>query len=81
MSRNTNESLTCSVDRFENGHAVLIFKFTQNNRAELVIPKRYLPRKIKEGDILSVEVYPEKEAKERQKNLASNILDEILKSE
>ena len=73
--------LTCTLDRFENGQAVLLFKFSKNNYSELIIPKRYLPKKIKEGEVLHLEIYSEKEAEERQKNIARKILEEILAGE
>ncbi len=80
MSKNT-DPLTCTLDRFENGQAVLIFQYSPLNRAELVLPRRYLPKKAKEGDIMHVDFYLEKDAAERQKNLAGKILEEILNGE
>lgn len=75
------EPLTCTLDRFENGHAVLLFDFSANNKQEFIIPKRYLPKKIKEKDVLHLELFSETEAISRQKNLAKKILEEILKNE
>ncbi len=76
--KNHDENLTCVVDRFENGQAVLIFSLN-SDKQEFILPKRYLPKKAKEGEILHLEMYLEKDAEERQRNLAKKILEEILK--
>ncbi len=77
MSRN-HQPLTCVIDRIEGSEAVLIFEFSPNEKRELLLPKKYLPSRIKEGDILHLEIYHAKDAEERQRNLARKILDEIL---
>ncbi|MCL5795418.1 MAG: DUF3006 domain-containing protein [Patescibacteria group bacterium] len=80
MSKNI-EPLICTLDRFENGQAVLIFQYSPSCKSELIMPRRYLPKKAKEGDIMHLDFYLEKEAAERQKNIASKILEEILNGE
>ena len=80
MSKN-HQPLTCTLDRFEDGQAVLSFEFSPHNRRELVVPKRYLPKQIREGDVLYLEIYNNQAATERRKNLARSILEEILSGE
>lgn len=81
MSSKNTQPLTCVIDRFEDGQAVLIFEFSQNNRRELVVPRRYLPKNVQESDILHLEIYNEIDAKERNKNLARKVLEEILQGQ
>jgi len=61
------------IDRFENGQAVLVWQ-----KQELVVPKKYLPAQIKEGEVIVMELYRQKDEKARRENLARHILDEIL---
>ncbi len=75
----SNKYLTCVVDRFENYKVVLRFELSKDDNQELILAKRYLPKKCKEGDILSTEFTSEKQAKINRKNLAYKILEEILK--
>lgn len=81
MSKPSHQPLTATVDRFENGQAILRFDFSKNNQPELCVPKRYLPNRIEEGEVLHLDIYLEKDAAERQKNLAGKILEEILQGE
>jgi len=76
-----NYQLIAVVDRFEDGQAVCKFEFSSNNLKELVIPRRYLPKDISEGAVLHFEVYNDKESSERRKNLARQVLEEILKAD
>lgn len=81
MSKPNHQPLTAILDRFEDGQAVLLFEFSRYNKKELLIPKRYLPKHVKEGDILYLEIYNGEAAAERRRNLARKILDEILSGE
>lgn len=76
MSQPTHP-LICTLDRLEGSKAVLRFSFN-NNRQELILPKNLLPSDSKEGAVLSVEFLTAKQASKRQKNLAREILQEIL---
>lgn len=69
-----SEALTCIIDRFESGKAVLKFRDNQ----ELVLPKRFLPSDCQEGDVLNVELLTQKATTARRENLAKAILKEIL---
>lgn len=73
-----NDSLTCVLDRYENSHAVLIFNITANNHPQLLLPKRYLPKNAKEGDVLHVKIHSDKVATLNKKEIAEHILNEIL---
>lgn len=69
-----SEALQCSVDRFENGHAVLDFGAC----GTLTVARRHVPKNCKEGDSLLVELLTDEAATKRRKHLAKAILEEIL---
>lgn len=77
MSKPT-PSLSCVIDRLEGSKVVILFRFGNNNCQQLIIPRNLLPKDIKEGTVLSMEFLTEKQATVRQKNLAREILREIL---
>lgn len=70
-------TLSCTLDRFDNGQAVLEF----GNRQTLTIARRYLPKDAKEGLVLQVELLTDRLATKRRENLAKAILEEILNGE
>ena len=78
MSKN-HQSLTCTLDHYENSKAVLVFRLSERDQQELHLAKRYLPKDIKKGDILYLEFSTDKETKEKKENIARQILEEILK--
>lgn len=78
MSRNIDDKLTCVLDRFENSHAVLLFKTNKSSSQQLMLAKRYLPKEVKEGDVLHIKILTDKQATLDQKQIAKNILEEIL---
>jgi hypothetical protein len=45
---------------------------------ELILPKRKLPGKIKEGSVLHCELYLAEDAKKRKEEVARYLLEEIL---
>ncbi|MBI4948375.1 DUF3006 domain-containing protein [Candidatus Berkelbacteria bacterium] len=61
------------IDRFENGHAILV-----GNGDELLVPRIQIPEEAKEGDVLSAEFYFQKDERKRRENLAKSLLEEIL---
>lgn len=69
-----NSQLTCKIDRFANGHAVLDF----GSYGTLTVAKRHLPKLAKEGSSITVELLSAQAATKRQNNLARAILEEIL---
>lgn len=77
MSKNI-EPLTCVLDRIEGNRAVLLFEFSKTEKEEFLIPKKYLPSSVKEGDVFHLEIFHSRDAEIRQKNLARKILEEIL---
>ena len=74
-----NDELTCKLNRFENSQGVLRFEFAKDNIQELVVAKRFLPKNVKEGDIILIKTFSSEEAKKYKNNLARQILGEILK--
>ena len=81
MSKNLSVELKATIDRFEDGQAVLTFDFNVNNKRNLIVPMRYLPKNAKEGDELFFEVYTAQEEGDRKRDLAKKVLEEILKGE
>jgi len=63
------------VDRFENGSAVLT-----TADGTLTVPRDLLPDKCKEGDVLGVDFFYQKDEKLRRENIARALLSEILGS-
>ncbi len=74
MAKNINGTLECTVDRFENGFAVLEFPKKQH----ITVAKKYLPRALKEGDVLKVEFLTDALASRRREHLARALLEEIF---
>lgn len=72
-------NLTCVIDRIESNKVVLIFNIGNNQSQQLILPKKFFPASSKEGDVLTAEFYLENQLASRQKNLARQILKEILK--
>ena len=64
-------TLTAVVDRFERGQAVLRFEDGQ----ELILPKRKLPSKIKEGSVIQCELYRAADAEKRREDIARYLLE------
>lgn len=73
-SMDTPETLTCTIDRIELAKAVLEFE----NRQQLVVSKKFLPKNLAEGAVLRVEFLTDELATERRQNLARAVLEEIL---
>lgn len=71
-----NGELSCLIDRFENGHAVLNF----GSHGSITIAKRHIPRYAKEGETLIIEFLTKESATKRKDNIARAILEEILNS-
>jgi hypothetical protein len=75
--KKTNTGVVATIDRFENGLAVLELDHNQN----LTVAKRNLPKGVKEGDVLQVEFLTDELATKRKENLAKAMLEEILKGD
>ena len=80
MSKKSTE-LTCVLDRFEDSKAVLRFDLSDHDHQELIVAKRYLPKESKEGNVFHLELFSVKDAETRRRNLAKQVLEEILKGE
>jgi hypothetical protein len=72
-----NGPLTATIDRFENGLAVLEFDHNQM----LTVTRRHLPKDAREGDVVEIEFLTDELATKRRGNLAKAMLEEILKGE
>ena len=67
-------NITATIDRFEGDKAVLI---TQNKQT-INWPKDKLPHAVKEGAVLEINIVNAKDKTNDNKQLAKNILNEIL---
>ncbi len=74
MKKKLDKTIPATVDRFENGLVVVDF----GKMGGLVIPKKYLPPNLSEGDALQAEILTDELVSERKKHLAKAILKEIL---
>ena len=73
MMSDDSKTTILTLDRFENGSAVLI-----GEQVEIILPKKLIPKSVKEGDIIHLTVSSdEAETKKRQKS-AKELLNEIL---
>lgn len=68
------EHLTATLDRFENGRAILRFI----DRQELHVPRRFLPKTAQEGTMFALDIQTLETAGRKQAELARAILAEIL---
>lgn len=75
MSVNSSE-IKFIIDRIEGNKAVLISEAEE----ELVIEKKWLPKGIKDGNALIVQVSEEKAYTEEKQKKAKDLLNEILKN-
>lgn len=69
--------LKLTIDRFEGDKAVLIAESGE----QIIWPKNKLPEQAREGMVLNFNVQNSEEAEKDKKELAKNILNEILKTE
>jgi len=68
--------LQATIDRFENGMAVLKFQDGQ----ELAVKKSFLPKEAREGLVINLSFLTDEEATKEKEDLALKILEEILNS-
>ena len=62
-----------SIDRFENGSAVLI-----GEHNEIIVPKKLIPKSCKEGDIVHLTISSDEAETTRCEKTAKELLNEIL---
>ena len=66
-------SIVFSIDRFENGSAVLI-----GEHNEIVVPKKLIPKTCTEGDIVHLTVSSDEAETDRREKTAKELLNQIL---
>jgi hypothetical protein len=69
-------NITLTFDRKEGDKAVLL-----SGQEEVVLPIKLLPKKVKEGDIISFSIATEEGARKRKEQKAKELLNEILRGE
>ena len=62
-----------TIDRFENGSAVLIGEHT-----EIVVPKKLIPKSAHEGDIVHLTISSDEAETLKREKSAKELLNEIL---
>jgi len=67
------ESISWTIEKFENGSVVLL-----GSSGNLTIPRSYIAKNMKVGDVVTAEFFLLNQAKQRQANIARSILEEIL---
>ncbi|OQB06269.1 MAG: hypothetical protein BWY19_00424 [bacterium ADurb.Bin212] len=75
MNDNEIKTTVFTLDRFENGSAVLI-----GEHFEVIIPKKLVPKSCSEGDILHLTLSSDKAETEQRQKKAKDLLNEILNS-
>jgi len=66
-------SIIFSIDRFENGSAVLI-----GEHNEIIVPKKLIPKTCSEGDIVHLTISSDEAETTRREKTAKELLNEIL---
>jgi len=80
MKKIKPEDLTCIIDRIESQKIILKIVVDREYQ-ELIVPRRYLPKDCKEGGVYHIKFYTDNELKKNKKDMAYQILEEILKGE
>jgi len=70
----TPYSLKVTLDRFEEDYAI----FFINNGKQILWPKDKLPQGLEEGSVIKIKLYTSQDEEKEQRELARNILNEIL---
>lgn len=75
MKQYGNETISTvfTLDRFEEGKAVLV-----GEHYEVVVPKRIVPKNCHEGDIVHLTISSDQEETRKREQTAKEILNEIL---
>ncbi|HOV80788.1 MAG TPA: DUF3006 domain-containing protein [Bacillota bacterium] len=63
-----------TVDRFEGEYALIEY-----NRKIFHIPKALLPKGVKEGDVIKMEITVDREATEKKKQSVAKLADRLFK--
>lgn len=69
-------NLTLTIDRFEDETVVLVF-----DGDEITMPKKLLPRGVKESDVICMTVATEENEREHREKKAKDLLNGILRGE
>lgn len=68
-----SKTTTFTMDRFEDGKAVLI-----GEHAEVIVPKKIVPKSVGEGDIVHLTLSSDEHETKKREKTAKEILNEIL---
>lgn len=70
---NDSKTSIFTIDRFENGSAVLI-----GEHAEIVVPKKLIPKSCSESDIIHLTISSDEAETNRREKSAKELLNQIL---
>lgn len=76
MLENDSKTTIFTLDRFEDGKAVLI-----GEHFEITVPKRIVPKNVKEGDVVHLTLSSDEAETRKREQTAKELLNEILSSE
>ena len=76
MSENDIKTIQLTLDRFEEGKAVLIGE----RGIDIVVPKRLVPKSCGEGDVVHLTLASDEGETTRREQTAKELLNEILGS-
>ncbi len=69
--------LTVTVDRFEDGIAVLVPADARDGRDQILIPTRFLPSAAREGKVLDFEITVNEAKTDQARRRVRGLLDEL----
>ena len=70
-----SSTITLTLDRIEGSKAVLV-----GGRDEIVVPKKILPKQVREGGAVSLTLATDEAEREKREIRAKELLNEILRS-
>jgi len=75
MLENDSKTTIFTLDRFEDGKAVLVGEY-----AEVVVPKKLVPKACQEGDVIHMTLSSDEAETKKREQTAKELLNEILGS-
>ena len=78
------QHLKCIIDKIEKHQVILRFRrslFGPYRGQQLIVGRRYLPKDIREGEVISVELLNDQMLTKNRREIAQDILKEILNGE
>jgi hypothetical protein len=77
MRRKRTENMKVTIDRFEDGYAVLLIRGEES--VHIDFPAKYLPEGCKEGDILDIGITRDVASTEEARKRTSDLIEKLKK--